>query len=670
MIRKIISFLLTAAMLFSILLFSSCRTGEQTEVSEKNTIVLTPKEKFLESYKYLSAYLNELPKSFGFDTDMAPAEEGKMEANSFAVKLNKLNAGNDSYITEPISISGETYNDAKNNILRTLGKLILNGETVRFELIRNPAAVFFNLNKVTEKTLKFPIEQQEDSDVVNADVKLNEYLDYFMDNLSDDLFTAQSGKVTVDGVEFDGETVTLKASVKQFNEALIKVLEKAKTDAQIAKLLKMANITNINGESLDSLSEVIDKAIKSLQEEIDSAKDGDSITVTVISENKVLRSFTITGVEDGKKDELSLTTTVKDGAYFVKGYGKNGDKTLFDFSYQQKPNDKGSCDGQLIMTFDLTKDADESEDTSETDITGGLLNEAFNLQNLAINVTFNGQKTDNKVAIDAKVELTTEQNGLKITVPVNVAIKYEKVSDSENNYSVNIGLNFMGYSADITISGGRSLIPYTAAEVPTDDEVQVVDEKFDITALITKLMTAYPGIAEWLNDILGLSLNNGSDEHSQSGKYIYTDNEELSAYLNDDGTGWLCPVLHNVKYADGQYTAELYDGTKLSGTYKQNGTSLVIDDVGGYTYVMEDGLPIISNDEVGSFITFTDKNTCLLQTYFEYRIENGKIKIQLYTGGVLEYTYQESGDKIIINGVSFNVSRFSDETGYQHLMKD
>jgi hypothetical protein len=108
----------------------------------------------------------------------------------------------------------------------------MNGETVRFEYLLSASAAYLNLNKVTERMLKFPLQTEGQSEGLNADVKANEYIDYFMDNLNDELFDAQSGKVTVDGVEFDGETVTLRATAKQFAEAIVKVLEKAKTTSR------------------------------------------------------------------------------------------------------------------------------------------------------------------------------------------------------------------------------------------------------------------------------------------------------------------------------------------------------------------------------------------------------------------------------------------------------
>ncbi|HOK68482.1 MAG TPA: hypothetical protein PKV51_03045 [Bacillota bacterium] len=661
MAKRIVSYLLTAAMLFSVLLLSSCWTETKTEVSGKEEIVLTPKEKFLESSKCFKAYFDELSKAFGFDTDMAPPEDGKMEVNSFSYKLNKLKLGEDSYITDPFSISGEAYNDAQNKILRTLGKLILNGETVRFEQILTPAAMYVNINKVTEKTLKYLLPQ-EDNSAVDESVKLNEYFDYFMDNLSDDLFTAESGKVTVEGVEFDGETVTFKATLKQFGEAFVKVLEKAKTDAQLEQLIKILDFTNIVGDNAGSLSDWIDSVSKPLLEAIVASKDSDNLTVSVISENGVLRSITFTGIEGGKKYEFALTTTVKDGAHFVKCYAKSEEKTHFEISYQQKPNDKGSCDGQLVVTFDSSADSDESKDTGDISKSAGDdLFGQISLKNLTVSVNFSGQKTDNKVAVDAKIELTTEQSGMKVTLPLNVNIKYEKVSDTENKFSVNVSFSFMGYEADFTISGGRYLIPYAALEVPTDDEVQVIDESFNLEPLLVNLMKAYPGIGAFLQNLFMPDTDNFPGDLYDSGVYIYTDNEELAAYLYDSGVGWICPILFNVEYADGQYTAQLYDGTELSGTYKQSGTSLTIDDVGGYTYEIVDNNLRIKNDEIGSYVTFLNQDTCLLETFFEYQIENGKIRALLYTGGVLEYTHQEKGDKIVINGVSFNTWRFSNE---------
>jgi hypothetical protein len=123
--KKIISLLLLTAMLFSVLLMSSCHkeNGDESENSEESAIVLTPKEKFLEVGKNASSYFKELSNTFGFDTNMAAVPDGKMETTSFAVKLNKLSSGGQSIITEPVSLSGETYYDVKNNIKRTLGSL-------------------------------------------------------------------------------------------------------------------------------------------------------------------------------------------------------------------------------------------------------------------------------------------------------------------------------------------------------------------------------------------------------------------------------------------------------------------------------------------------------------------------------------------------------------------
>jgi type 1 fimbria pilin len=237
----------------------------------------------------------------------------------------------------------------------------------------------------------------------------------------------------------------------------------------------MLNITSISGDSVDNLSEAIDKAIESLKEDINSAKDDDTVAITVISEKGVLRSFELASVEDGKKHTASLTTTVKDGTYYVKGSLKEDEAALIDFSYQQKPNDKGSADGELNMTIDGTTKTDESDDTSgdTSETKSGIGNELLNLDKFTVNMKFSGQKTDNKVAIDGKLELSTNQSGLAVTIPINIAVKYEKVSDLENKYSVNLSFNIMGTEADLSISGGRSVIEYTAAQIPGDDAVNV-----------------------------------------------------------------------------------------------------------------------------------------------------------------------------------------------------
>jgi hypothetical protein len=335
-----------------------------------------------------------------------------------------------------------------------------------------------------------------------------------MNSFSDDVFTAQTGRATVEGTEIAGaETVTLNATRKQFDEALLKVLEKAKTDTRVTDFLIGLGISDKKDTTYqDAITELKD----GISEDINNCSDNDKITITVISEKNVLRSIVLTGNNNDNKYSVSFTTTLKDGTHYVKGVVMCNEKKAVDLSYQQKPNDKGSADGELLINVDpkafVIDESDESGDTVSEEYQSYI-----EIGSYSLSIKFSGEKKDNKVSVNTKLEISTEQSGLKITATVNIAFQYEKVSDTENKFSLNISTNVMDTVVDLTFSGGRKIVDYTAIKIPADSEVDDIS-KFNSDDLTKKLIEKYPGIEKYNPDFNSASQ---STEYEETGLEVY-----------------------------------------------------------------------------------------------------------------------------------------------------
>jgi hypothetical protein len=485
MVKKIFAFLLMTAMLLSMALLSSCDESKITE-----TVNLTPKEKFLKTSNYATTYFNGLAKALGIDPSLAPVTEGKMESQSMSLTLNKFSLYGDDVIPAPLAVSAENIWDAKNNAYRILYLLKVGNDSLPVEMIVTAGVTYVGIDQVTDRMLKLPVDvsrpEVDENSVTQMAANFSEYINCFINSFGDDQFTSQTGKVTVDGQELDAETVTLNATEKQFLQAIINVLEKAKWYFAVDNTLSGF----VEPPAEQDNSDLIDTIIEKLKEEAEKTSDNDKVTVTVISENNVLRSFDLTITANEKKSSISFTTTEKDGSHFIKGAVVLDEKKVIELNYQQKPNDKGSADGELTIDIDPTVFGnDESEDDVES-VFGTLFT-----GNIQLSVKFNGEKKDNKFSVNTKLEISTSQSGMKVTIPLNMSFEFEKVSDTENKFSINFSANVMYSELDITVSGGKKIIDYKEVKAPADSEVDEFDEE-KLEEIIGKIKEAYPGIAK------------------------------------------------------------------------------------------------------------------------------------------------------------------------------
>lgn len=649
--RKILAFIIAAAMLCSVMLLSSCEK-DQDEESTEEPIVLTPKEKFLKTADTAEEYFQGLGNALGIELLNLQTSEDKMLSETYDFELEKLSMSGVPYIEQPISFSAGINSDVKNNMRQLLYKFSIGDETVPAEFLLSPDAYYINVDKVTDKTIKIPLENDrtEENTVTeynNFKVKANEYWDFFVDNLDDELFTEQTGTVTVDGVEIENaETITLKATDKQLGEAVKAVLNKAKVDIQLTNLfMTMGFVNRENEDLLTQFKKAIDEMIESLDEKIEETSDDDYFVITVINEEEVLRSFNLTEFEDGEElDSLSFTTALKDGTYNIKGSLIYKEEKVVDLTYEQTANDKGSADGELEIEVN-PPDIDVKKEGSADGPTS-IISESGNFK---IKVKFNGSKQDNKTTLDSKIEFSTEVDGMTVSIPLDLNITYEKVSDTEMQFSADISLSIMGTEAEFSLSGGQNLIDYEAIEVPSDKDVKVEDKDFDIQKLITGIITEYPVIAQFFSNFAPPAV----DETDAAGRVFYTENTESIIYLYDDGTGIFTTDFTEEKHEDGKYSAKLFDGTVLKGTYSENEDGILLDGKEGYVLADDAGSDNIINENAGVLIILIDEGKGHLQTSFSYTVEGDTLKIKLATGGERDIKFVHNGDYYTINGLDY-----------------
>lgn len=660
MLKKILSMLIVVTMVFSMLLLTGCHDDPKEESTESETfIVLSPKEKFLNTADAASTYFSKMKKALALP-EIYKADVGKMEVNTVGIKLQELSMGDIPMMEESIGISTETTYDDKNHIGKAASELKFGSHSIPLEVFYKKDALLLNIDKVTEKILKKPIKFE----LEQIPVLYDEYSDVLMDSFGEELFTETKGSATVDGIEIaNAETITFKATNKHFGESIKAVLQKAKTDLRVKEMLSFFNV-KINDEDnlVEKYESKIDEAIEDLDKAISEYKDGDYSTITVINENDVLRSFSIVDFEENKEiGTINVTTTIKDGTNYVKGSIYDEGENVLEFAYDQKANDKGSADGNLVLTIldnekeELDVSSEESEDIQTTSSEDEVI--TFNPDIMKIEVNFNGEKNDKVVKINSKIKITTKTGEEpEEQISLDVASEYETISETESKYKADLTVNVKGMDAKIVVDGSSKIVDYEAIEVPSDDKVEVIDENYDMQALVTKIMTEYPDVAEFIQNLIP---GGGEYEGDVVGKTLVNDDMGISVDLYDKGYGSLYSNYYNIQYGDGKYTAETCNGTKVNGKYSVKGDKITIDGKSGFDYEEQDDNIFIENEDEGIYITvYEDK--CCLQAMFTYTIKNNTISFVNGDGTIDKVKFVDNGDTIKIGEIEYTVTDLYD----------
>lgn len=642
MLKRLLALVIAGAMLFSVLLFSACKE-KPVEDEDIKPIVLTPKEKMLDTMDAASSYFSELKSILGIETAVKEPGENQMAVSSMGIEMKKLSLMGTSFIEEPVGVSVEMHTDISNKVEKGLMEIFVGGTTIPIEMIVSSDAMFMSILKVTDKMIKIPynsmdsyISIPEDFDFDEIAVNAQVYFDFFMDSLDDELFTEQIGTVTVDGIEIaDAETITFKATEKQLCEALLAVFKKAEADLWIKSTVSgFFNNDDDKKEAIEAVENFIKDAIEELEKDIEDAKDDSYLILTTIIEKGSLRSIEFVAFDENEeKVSITLTTVVKDGTYYVKGKISYDHKTLMRFTYAQKANDKGSADGSLkIITYDYN-------------------------DKITFSVDFKGEKTDNLLTIDADIKILNEYEGYyedtSITVDINLLIEYLYISSEEMSISAELSIKQeeLGVEVVIGMTGGYKLKEYEEIKVPSDNDTIVIDESFDFEALLASLLEEYPELAEFIESLEGFF-----EPPYRDFQVYFSEDAENTIYLYDDEYGSFSTTLYNVSYANGIYSAEMSDGTTLTGTYSLEGDRATIDGIEGYSYMDFDGLPFISNYEYEVYIDFYEGGLCRFSTDFYYYIDGNTIYIELSTGGEMSFEYIDYGDYFTIDGVKYTSS--------------
>ncbi|HAN22028.1 MAG: hypothetical protein A2Y15_01250 [Clostridiales bacterium GWF2_36_10] len=655
MSKKILSIFIVVAMIFSVLILTGCDKDPVVESEESETpIVLTPKEKFLKTADAAATYFSELKNVLGIPVSVATVGENQAEVNTFGIELQKVSVDDVPMLEEPFGISAEITSDLKNNIEKALLDISYGENSIPVEMIISATATYFDIDKVTDKTLKFPIEIIDFNDFPGIP---NEYFDFFMDNLDDSLFTETTGAATIDDTEIaNANTVTFKATNKQLLEAVKAVAVKAKTDLRIKSFLESFNVyaTIETSETINEYEEMIDELITELDTGIANATDDQYLTFTAINEGDILRSLSLTVFGNNKEMfSLNASTTEKDGIYYVKGALKVKDETVLTFDYNQKANGEGSADGNFVLSIfnvDLTEDDEESEeDDEESEYETSYDYPEVNLFNeLVIEADFKGKKTDNSLELDIDVEINVDlDNQVMQPIPINILAKYEVKSETETTYSAEISTSIAGADVEFVLSSSRKIVDYVAIETPSDDNVVVIDDNFDPTSLLSNLMSEYPEFIEFFSGLFG-----GFGE--PTGKMLTNEEIGQTINLNDDGTGTVDTIYSNMQLDDGKIIVEI-DGKDVVFEYTIDGDEATINGISGFTYTeYDDGDFSFSNEDKDLYLS-TLGDMYYESMGFSYIIEDDIITFNYTLGTTEEFEYADNGTTINIGGLTYTV---------------
>ena len=644
--KKITAIILAAIMLISMLTLSACK--EELDEESGPPIVLTPKEKMMKTPDAVKSLFSELNKGMGIENYTAEPTEGKTAVTSLGMTIKEFTIMDSPYFEEPVGFSMNFYGDEANNSYKGYMELFVGDSSLPAELILSSEALYVVAESLIEDIIKIPVEgMTELLDVIKSisgeelAVSLREYIDIFTDNLDDELFTEETGTVTIDGVEItDAESITFKATEKQLAEALLAVLNKAKTDVKIKRIISnFAFGESEKDELIGEFEDALDETIESLEEVIEENEEGNYITLVTVTQNGAIRSLELTMYDEGEESLLITVTSVeKDGTQYLKGEVSEEKETVFEFSYEQTPNQNGSADGRAV----LTAYQPQIEMTSTT---------IFELE---------GSKSGNQTTIQIDIESTTEYEddeelyGTSVVgvlgQEISMLIKYEYASAEDISCSVEVTMGDEDVKLVLEFTSGYKLRDYEEIAIPNEEDTVEVDENFDATTLIMSLQENYPEIFDF---IMSLSETGGGMIEFQT---FYTEDYENVLTLLSNGTGTVSAALNNVSYGDGEYSAELFDGTVITGTYTQGEDTVTIDG-NEYFYVEEyEGLPDIFDAEYSFVISFFSEDYCNLSCDFVYWIADDTLYLQFANGGEMELDIVDNGDYITVNGIDFIMS--------------
>lgn len=634
MSKKITALLLATIMIFSMLLFSSCddkntrekNTSDESDESEA-AIVLTPKEKFLTMADATATYFSEMKSAMGYTAASYTISDDKMEMATLGVELNKLAMGGADVLEEPIKLTAQATVDSKNDSTKMLMELGIGDSTLPIEMITTTVASYLNIENVTDKILKMPMEgEMPEFDNEQLSQLLDVYYDIFMDSFSADLFTETTGEVTVDGVAIsNAKTIRAKITSKQLLTAMKAVLEKAKTDVQVESVVNFFSALS-QDPTLEDFDTIISEAITSLETSIADASDTDYLTFEIVFEENTLRSAVVEVFEeDAKIVSISFTTVKKDNNYYVKGslVDEKTDESM-TFAYEQIANSNGSADGKFEMSVPET---------------------------MELSVEFKGTKTENKLVLDTDIELTITQDDVETTVPLKAVITCEKISDTENSTTIDLSMDALQTEFEITISSNVKLVDYAAIEAPSDNDVEVVDEDYDYQALIMQIMTEYPEIGTYLSGLMGTGLPTESE-----GIMLYSEDYTETINLQDDGRGSIVMSYDNITYSNGTYSADL-SGQTTTGTYSVNGDILTINGKAGYIIEEEEYYTTIKSPDDSVYIYVTGESTAEMEYFFSYTLENDVLTIDFDYGESVTLSCVNNGETYTIEGEEYYVDQ-------------
>lgn len=544
--KKIISFLLVFAMLFSLVILASCGEKEESTPTKK-TKPTDPVELVKETFSKdnIVLTLSEVKEPVQDAKDKFDALKAAKITNS--VSVNKLNVGGNAILPSPLVLSGEIRSDKKALVLD--GKISFVGDEIGAKLYAatksgktlddetlepGDLTVIVDLGDLYEGNLgldemiKSLVEQSKKSVDDSAAAKAEELIGELRGALEKYFSEDQIGKISKDisaAVEkalgaipengFEKGKGTLKYgdvyTAEDANVSTLTIDETAASKIAVAFLTYLRD--NSASEALKKIKESVDlnELIETVTADPENLSDVKLIVTIASNEEATLFDF---AAKDGDKDQKLFTLFSKDGkAFYVDLYDPENNNKVAGFKAEK--TDK-ICElvlsaasregkGKAEILARVEKKSDETY-AVEFKASGEKDEGAAVVSSITGNVTKTGEASNGSLSGDLnfKIEKSgADSEPYAITAPVSFKIER---APGKCDAEVKLGLNVPDkFETEIEIKAGAEKLEGTEITLPDASSVKQLGEDNMLEVYQTAMANLYQKCPNIIQFLAGLS---------------------------------------------------------------------------------------------------------------------------------------------------------------------
>ncbi len=518
--KNLLAFVLAAILLCTVFALSACHKdadpGEQS--SQEQSQPQTNQEKLTAALESCRSFFTSEEDVLGVSFKEAPANGTmnlEMMLNKLIIQEQDLLGGN--------PLGAKANAKIANGVIQEDVSYLCGGDTVPATIWTDGTTACMDITGVTEKPFSLPMQNMAGSLPNTIDT------DKLMQKLTEGLTEAFSG---VYAPETD-LTVTETQDSKTFS-------------------------IRISGEKLQTLSDRLSKLMQELTDELSGGLGSLGDVLPVASDHSGDSSDTDTEIDGYLTLELTMQNDIPSSLDIV---AHNADDTEAA-SIHAKVSVNGGITTLEITVKEEAKTLLTGKETvtkKENELQYELTLEANEVK-IGASVTV-GKEQENKLAFNGSLELTVQQNGMLVTIPLNFSGSYGCDGETaECTFKMDLALQGLA-EISLTLSAHMEKGDVQVS-MPTD--VQPYDQ-VDMDALGMKLMQKYPNLASFLQG-LGSGLSGDPEPDYRS----YVDAEQTVEFdLYDDV---ICLYAGGI-YTDNGSTLNFYDINEkklYSLPYKEN----------------------------------------------------------------------------------------------------